>query len=101
MSDHTDWLPFWQDFRILDLQVFDERVCVFLAPDRARLTCGICGNPCRQVHERVRRSVRDLLMLGLPVFLDLTLYRLNCAVCRCHLQRVPWLERHARLTQRL
>lgn len=101
MSDHTDWLPFWQDFRLLDLQIFDDRVCVVLAPDRARLACGICAKPCRQVHERVRRSVRDLPMLGLPVFLDLTLYRLDCAGCGRHLQRVPWLDRHARLTRRL
>ena len=40
-------------------------------------------------------------MLGLPVFLDLTLYRLDCAGCGRHLQRVPWLDRHARLTRRL
>tara|TARA_Y100001973_G_C5169932_1_gene318428 strand:+ start:302 stop:1321 length:1020 start_codon:yes stop_codon:yes gene_type:complete len=40
-------------------------------------------------------------MFGQPVILDLTLYRLDCAGCGRHLQFVPWLDRHARLTHRL
>lgn len=40
-------------------------------------------------------------MFGQPVILDLTLYRLDCAGCGRHLQSVPWLDRHARLTRRL
>ena len=101
MSDHTAWLPFWQDFCVRDLQVFDDHVHVSLVPDNTRLACRVCGRPCRQIHERVRRRVRDLPMLGQPVFLDLTLYRLDCVGCGRHLQRVPWLDRHSRLTQRL
>ena len=101
MSDHTDWLPFWQDFHVQDLHVFDNHASVSLTSDRARLTCAVCGHPCRQIHERVKRRVRDLPMLGLPVILDLTLYRLDCTRCGRHLQSVPWLDRHARLTQRL
>ncbi|CAM4065022.1 MULTISPECIES: ISL3 family transposase [Enterobacteriaceae] len=101
MSDHTDWLPFWQNFCVLDLQVSNDHVCISLSPDEAQLTCSVCGSPCRHIHERVRRRVRDLPMFGQPVILDLTLYRLDCAGCGRHLQFVPWLDRHARLTHRL
>lgn len=102
MSEHTDLLPFWQDFRVLKMHILEGHVSVSLVPDdRASLTCSSCGKPCRKVHEHVRRRVRDLPILGHPVFLDLVLYRLDCPSCGRCLQHVPWLDRHARLTQRL
>ena len=101
MLDHTDWLPFWKDFCVLDLQLLDGHVCVSLTPDDSSLTCGCCARPCRQIHERVRRRVRDLPILGHPVILDLILYRLECPDCGHCLQQVSWLDKHARLTQRL
>ncbi|MFN3581175.1 MAG: helix-turn-helix domain-containing protein, partial [Pseudomonas sp.] len=101
MRDHTDWLPFWQDFCVLDLHILEGHVCVSLTPDDLSLTCGGCAKPCRQIHERVRRRVRDLPMLGHPVILDLILYRLECPDCGHCLQQVRWLDKHARLTRRL
>lgn len=102
MHDHTDWLPFWQDFRVLKMQILEGHVYISLAPeDLSRITCGTCSRPCRQVHEHVRRRVRDLPILGHPVILDLLLYRLDCPGCGRCLQRVPWLDRHARMTRRL
>ena len=101
MSDHTDWLPFWQHFCVLDLQRLEGQVRVSLVPDDSPLICSSCGKPCRHIHERVKRRIRDLPMLGHPVMLDLMLYRLDCADCGRCLQRVPWLDHHARMTQRL
>lgn len=102
MTEHTGLLPFWQNFRVFKLQKLETTVLVSLAPDdRASLTCGNCGQPCRKIHEHVRRRVRDLPILGYPVILDLVLYRLDCPGCGRCLQHVPWLDRHARLTQRL
>lgn len=102
MSEHTDWLPFWQGFRVNQMQLLDDHVQVTLQPvDRSALICGVCGQPCAQVHEHVRRSIRDLPILGHHVILDVLLYRLACPDCGHCLQQVSWLDRHARLTQRL
>lgn len=102
MPEHTDWLPFWQGFRVQHLQQMGDQVCITLCPpDRSQLTCGKCRQPCSRIHEQLRRRVRDLPIFGHVVILDLLLYRLSCPDCGHNLQHVPWLDRHARFTQRL
>lgn len=102
MSEHTDWLPFWQGFRVHQLERVDNQVCITLHPaEHAQLICGRCRQPCARVHERLQRRVRDLPILGCVTILNLMVYRLDCPDCGRCLQHVPWLDRHARLTQRL
>lgn len=63
--------------------------------------CGRCREPVTAIHERVKRRIRDLPMLGLPVALDVELLRLACDRCGRCLQHVEWLDRHSRMTRRM
>lgn len=102
MSEDKGCLPFWQGFRVTDLDVQEQVVTVQLHPeDLQGLRCGQCGRPAAGLHERVRRRIRDLPMLGRTVWLDVSLRRVCCPDCGTRMQQVGWMERHARLTRRL
>lgn len=102
MGKDKGCLPFWQGFRVADLQVHDQLVRVHLHPsDLAGLCCGRCGRAAQGLHEKVHRCIRDLPMLGRAVWLQVQLRRVYCAHCGTGMQQVPWLDRHSRLTRRL
>lgn len=102
MREDKGCLPFWQGFRVTDLQVEERAVRVDLHPvDLNSLCCGGCGQAAQGVHERVPRLIRDLPMLGRTVWLQVQLRRVYCGECGTRMQQVPWLDRHARLTRRL
>lgn len=102
MGEDKGCLPFWQGFRVVDLQVDEQVVRVQLHPtDLTDLRCGRCGQVAQGVHERVGRSIRDLPMLGRTVWLQVQLRRVCCSQCGTRMQQVSWLDRHARLTRRL
>lgn len=102
MTKDTSWFPFWEDFSVADVHVGEDQVRFELRPlADAQPSCGRCLEPVVAVHERVRRRVRDLPMLGRPVVLDVELLRLACERCGQCLQHVSWLERHSRLTRRM
>ncbi|MCD6671376.1 MAG: ISL3 family transposase [Burkholderiaceae bacterium] len=102
MREDTGWLTFWEGFRVTDLAVGEYGVQIWLEPDEASpASCGRCRRPVVGVHERIRRQVRDLPMLGHAVLLQVQLLRLACEECGQCLQHVPWLQRHSRLTRRL
>lgn len=102
MGKDTTWLPFWEGFRVADAQVGEDHVRFELAPAQGIVPrCGRCHEPVSAVHERVRRRIRDLPMLGLPVLLEVELLRLACPRCGQCLQQVSWLDRHCRLTRRM
>lgn len=102
MGEDKGYLPFWQGFRVTDLQVDEQEVRVQLHPaDCSQLCCSRCGRPAQGVHERVQRHIRDLPMLGRRVWLELHLWRVCCGSCGTSMQQVSWLDRHARLTRRL
>ena len=102
MTKDTSWLPFWEGFCVADVHVGEDQVRFELRPlTDAGTMCGRCHAPVGAVHERVRRRIRDLPMLGRAVVLDVQLLRLACERCGQCLQHVPWLERHSRLTRRM
>lgn len=102
MGEDKGCLPFWQGFRVTDLQVQEQVVRVQLHPaDLADLRCGRCGQAAQGLHERVQRQLRDLPMLGRTVWLQVQLRRVCCGQCGTGMQQVAWLDRHARLTRRL
>jgi transposase len=102
MSEDKGCLPFWQGFRVTDLDVQEQVVTVQLdAEDLQALRCGQCAQPAAGLHERVRRRIRDLPMLGRSVWLDVSLRRVCCPRCGTRMQQVSWMDRHARLTRRL
>jgi transposase len=102
MREDNPSLPFWQGFRVSDLRVGANRVDIDLEPDPTEpLRCGGCAQACAQVHEHVRRQVRDLPMLGLATRLNVHLRRVACPRCGRRVQKVAWLQPHSRLTRRL
>jgi len=102
MPEDKACLPFWDGFRVHELQTDPNAVRVRLVPgDLSNLYCGRCGRAARGLHERVQRSIRDLPMLGHTVWLQVELRRVCCESCGTGMQQVTWLERHARMTRRL
>ena len=63
--------------------------------------CGGCGQTVAAVHGYERRRVRDLPILDTPAILILRRRRLACPQCGPKLERLTWLARYARVTQRL
>ena len=63
--------------------------------------CTGCGQEVDAVHGYERRRVRDLPLLGAPTSLILRRRRLACPRCGPKLERLNWLVRYARVTQRL
>jgi transposase len=87
---------------VADLQAQDNLVRVHLHPnDLHSLHCSRCGQAACGLHERIERNIRDLPILGRTVWLQVQLRRVCCAQCGTGMQQVSWLDRHARMTQRL
>ena len=102
MQEDKASLPFWEGFRVADLQADEAAVWVQLHPnDLQGPRCGRCGQAADGLHERVERSIRDLPMLGRTVWLRVQLRRVCCGRCGTGMQQVAWLDRHARMTRRL
>lgn len=68
--------------------------------DAVRL-CSGCGEPVAAVHDRSERRIRDLPVFEDPVELRVPRLRLACATCGPRLERLAWLDPHARVTRRL
>jgi transposase len=77
-------------------------VWVYLArrPD-GPMICDGCGRAATQVHDVVRRVVRDLPILDATTWLSVPRRRVACRRCGPRLERLSWLDRHARVTRRL
>lgn len=102
MQEDKACLPFWEGFRVVDLQADEQVVRVQLQPqDLHSLRCGRCGQLATGVHERVRRQIRELPMVGRTVWLQVHLMRVCCGRCGTGMQQVAWLDRHSRITRRL
>lgn len=73
-----------------------------LVPDgRTERICSGCNGPVAGVHDRALRRIRDLPVFEDPVELRVTRLRLACSRCGPRLERLDWLEPHARVTRRL
>jgi transposase len=102
MSDNNLELPFWEGFRVWNFDRRADGVWISLIPDPAvSPACSGCGQPCSHVHETYWRTIRDMPMLGEPVWLQVQFRRLRCSSCGTRTERVVWADRHARITLRL
>ena len=102
MADNNLDLPFWEGFRVWNFDRRADGTWISLVADcAAPLICSGCESSCTQVHETYWRTIRDLPMLGDAVWLQVQLRRVRCELCGTRTERVPWLDRHARVTQRL
>ena len=64
--------------------------------------CGACEQPCALVHERHWRRIRERDWFDRRVWLRVPVRRMDCHHCGARvIERIGWLNRHARLTERL
>lgn len=63
--------------------------------------CSGCGQWVGAIHDRTLRRIRDLPVFGDPVELQMPRLRLACPRCGPRLERLDWLDPHARVTRRL
>jgi len=64
MADGSSFLPFWEGFGVVDLQVDDDSVQITLESGSQPARCGGCPQVVRTIHEYCQRRIRDLPMLG-------------------------------------
>lgn len=104
MPNATAFPPFWEGFSVVSIEsdTDADSLRIELEPDPWHLPrCGNCQQPCSSVHEYCTRQIRDLPILGRPVLLQVRLRRLSCSRCGQRVEWISWLQRRARLTQRL
>lgn len=102
MTDNNLDLPFWEGFRVWNFDRRSDGTWISLIPNpSSSMICSGCNRPCSLVHETYWRTIRDMPMLGDPVWLQVSLRRVRCVTCGPKTERVTWLNRHARITQRL
>ena len=99
----------WEGYQIGTVQRFEAggkgpaaQVWIELRPLAGRVkVCDGCGQTVAAVHEVSERWVRDLPILEAQTHLRVHRCRLACPRCGPKLERLNWLDRHARVTVRL
>ncbi|HKL27133.1 MAG TPA: helix-turn-helix domain-containing protein, partial [Desulfuromonadales bacterium] len=96
----------WEGYRVVTARRLEadgiKRLEVQLAPIEDRSPCCAgCGLTVRRVHETIIRKVRDLPILDAQTWLLVPRRRLLCPHCGPSIERLSWLDRYARVTQRL
>jgi len=99
------FLPaFWEGHVVHASQELDDgSLQIELAEDPdVPARCGACGEPCALVHERNWRRIRERDWFDRRVWLRVSIRRMDCQHCGARaVERIAWLEPHARITQRL
>lgn len=101
MANHNLELPFWEGFSVTYINRRPDGVWIDLEPDGSGPVCSRCGIRYTNVHGTYQRLVRDMPMLGQPVWLRVQLRRVRCLNCGTCTEAVSWLDRHARVSKRL
>ena len=104
-GDITSWLGGWEGYRVETIQRRESirrEIWIYLgrAPGGAMI-CDGCGCAVDRVHDIETRIVRDLPILDAVTMLSVPRRRLHCPRCGPKLERLDWLDRHARITHRL
>lgn len=99
------WLGGWEGYRVETVQRQEgarPEVWIFLGREPGGgLVCDGCGETVERVHDIEMRRVRDLPILDATTWLWVPRRRVSCPRCGPRLERLSWLERHARVTRRL
>lgn len=92
---------FWEGYELADLTVDDSNsVTLQLTPTKDP-QCGKCLKLCQSIHEYCTRTVRDCDLLDRQLTLSLSYRRVNCAQCGQNGEHIPWLNKSARMSNRL
>lgn len=95
----------WEGYRVAGTRTTDlgnhRRLEIELIALPQELACPACGGRCTGVHETTKRVVRDLPILDAQTYLIVPRRRLLCPQCGPVLERLSWLSKYSRVTQRL
>lgn len=104
-GDATAWLGGWEGYRVETIQRRGEEareIWIYLGRDpAAAMVCDGCGQVADSVHDVDTRAIRDLPILDATTWLSVPRRRVLCPTCGPRLERLSWLDRHARMTRRL
>ena len=104
MQDAMSSVAFWEGHVVqFCREQADGSLLIELDKDPTRdAICASCGEPCALVHERSWRRVRERDWFDRRVWLRVPVRRMDCHRCGARVaERIGWLNRHARLTERL
>lgn len=102
MQDNNLDLPFWEGFSIWNFDRRSDAIWISLVPTTGSIArCSKCGRACSQVHGQYWRTVREMTIVGEPVWLQVNLRRVRCPDCGTCAEQIDWLEPYARVTRRL
>ncbi len=97
-------MAFWEGHEVQSCrEQSDGSLLIELSKDpKHEARCGACGEPCALLHERSWRRVRERDWFDRRVWLRVPVRRMDCHHCGARsIERIGWLHRHARLTERL
>lgn len=99
------WLGGWEGYRVERVErregeTPEIRVHLGRRPGGGMI-CDGCGNRVDSVHDVEMRMVRDLPILEARTWLSVPRRRVACPRCGPKLERLTWLDRHARVIRRL
>lgn len=110
-ADITGLLGTWAGYRVGTVGRFEvgelgetgaqPEVLIELIRRPGPMICSGCGRSCDKTHDWQERGVRALPILDAPTPLCVQRFRVACPHCGPRVERRSWLERHARVTNRL
>lgn len=82
-------LLFWQGFSVTAIRPDGDDLLIDVIPQPTRFpTCSGCHQPSTTIHEYCQRSIRDLLILGRAVRLNVEMRRVGCSTCGKRMESV-------------
>ena len=98
----------WEGYSIGTVQRFEQgrkpqqpEVWIELFPVHGPGICHTCGSTVTEVHDCTQRWIRDLPVFDAATWLLVHRRRLLCPHCGPKLERLSWLDKYSRHTQRL
>ncbi|WP_353497908.1 ISL3 family transposase [Vibrio sp. CB1-14] len=99
MPNHTFLSSFWEGFHVVKSVQTSSLITITLKPSTtARCSC---GQHVQATHDSQWRTIKEAMILGVPVELSLQTRRIKCPDCGIKTESISWLEPFARLTNRL
>ena len=96
----------WVGYRVWDWRQEDRggqswAVLELMPDEAAERLCSGCDQPVAAIHDQSLRRIRDLPLFEHAVELVVPRLRLACPRCGPRLERLDWIDPHARVTRRL
>ncbi|USD64595.1 ISL3 family transposase [Vibrio sp. SCSIO 43136] len=99
MPNNTFLSSFWEGFQIVKSNKTDSLISITLIPDSAAY-CS-CGQVSDSVHDTQWRTLKEAMILGVPVELRVQTRRIRCKNCGIKTESISWVKPYSRLTNRL